>query len=79
MSLGGEQLEEPNLQSMCLFSYKIEEHLTDSTYSRLKFVFLDAVISSAKENWTHAAFLSAFKAQRFNCCVNLCCYFASPN
>jgi Transposase family tnp2 len=79
MSSGGEQLEEPDLESMHLFSYKIEEHLTDSAYSKLKFIFLGMAIPSAKENWTYAAFLLAFKAQRFDCCINSCCCFVGPN
>jgi hypothetical protein len=79
MSSGGEQLEEPDLESMRLFSYKIEEFVTDRAYSKLRFVFPGTTIPSAKENRTRAAFLSAFKAQRFDCCINSCCCFVGPN
>jgi Transposase family tnp2 len=64
---------------MRLFSYKVEEHLTDSAYSKLKFVFPGTTIPSAKENRTHAAFLSAFQVQRYDCCINSCCCFVGPN
>ncbi|KAF8054994.1 hypothetical protein FPV67DRAFT_1394393, partial [Lyophyllum atratum] len=62
------------------FSYKVQTHTTDADFAKLPFAFpshpplpkLDGIRS-------RVAFLSGFKPEIYDCCINSCCCFVGPN
>ena len=61
------------------FAFKVDTHITNAAFDKLKYVFPGAGVSSLKVTKAHAAFLTAFKPVPYHCCINSCCCFVGPH
>lgn len=61
------------------FAFKVDTHITNAAFDKLKYVFPGAGVSSLKVTKARAAFLAAFKPVPYHCCINSCCCFVRPH
>ena len=61
------------------FAFKVDTHITNAAFDKLKYVFPGAGVSSLKVMKARAAFLAAFKPVPYHCCINSCCCFVGPH
>ncbi|RDB22210.1 hypothetical protein Hypma_010657 [Hypsizygus marmoreus] len=62
------------------FAYKIQTHTTDRDFAKLPFAFpCDPPLPKLDSIRARVAFLSGFKPEVYDCCVNSCCCFVGPN
>ncbi|KAF9070518.1 hypothetical protein BDP27DRAFT_1220615, partial [Rhodocollybia butyracea] len=74
----GQSLTEEELATMHHFALKVESHMTDNTFAKLKFAFPNEDIASWKSTKAQAQNLSQFTPEAYDCCVNSCvCYVGS--
>lgn len=61
------------------FTLKVEDHLSDRTYERIRHTFPNSNIGSFKSTKSRVEFLAAFKPVPYDCCINSCCCFVGPH
>jgi hypothetical protein len=61
------------------FALKIKTHMSDETFSKLKYAFPDSNVETYKVTRSRAEFLAQLKPVNYDCCINLCCCFVGPH
>ncbi|TFK65415.1 hypothetical protein BDN72DRAFT_773359, partial [Pluteus cervinus] len=62
------------------FSFKLQTNLTDKGYAKAPLAFnSDPPLPKLPGLRTRVAFLSGFKPEQYDCCINSCCCFTGPN
>ena len=74
-----EEMTDDDMAFLRQFAFKVDTHITNATFNKLKYVFPDAGVTSLKITQAWAAFLAAFKPVAYNCCINSCCCFVGPH
>lgn len=69
---------ESEIQLLRAYSLKIEEHLTDKVFNKLRYVFPSAGLESLKVANRHIQLLSGFQPVRYDCCPNSCICYTGP-
>ncbi|KAF8344424.1 hypothetical protein F5887DRAFT_860621, partial [Amanita rubescens] len=73
------ELTDEELALLRHFALKIDTHMTDKGYGKLKYAFPESPVVSLKKAKGRVEFLSAFKPVRYDCCVSSCCCFVGPH
>ncbi|PPQ78936.1 hypothetical protein CVT24_012460 [Panaeolus cyanescens] len=71
-------LDEDDLEILRTFSLKIEDHLTERTFSRLPQAYPNGPQLSLKLTKKHARKVSGLNAIRYSCCINSCICYVGP-
>ena len=72
-------MTDDNMAFLRQFAFKVDTHITNAAFDKLKYVFPGAGVSSLKVTKACAAFLAAFKPVPYHCCINSCCCFVGPH
>ncbi|KAI0062792.1 hypothetical protein BV25DRAFT_1789773, partial [Artomyces pyxidatus] len=60
------------------YAYKLRNHITDTAYNELEFLFPSEDVLSIKAAQTRIALLAGFKPQLYDCCPNSCLAYTGP-
>jgi hypothetical protein len=71
-------LGESDLQLLCIYMLKVEDHLSERTFNQLSKVFPNHSHDTLKMTKKHVRFLSGFQPVCYSCCVNSCVCFVGP-
>ncbi|PPR00971.1 hypothetical protein CVT24_000267 [Panaeolus cyanescens] len=71
-------LDEANLAFLRPYILKVEQHLTEKTFSYLPQVFPKSAHSTLKQSKKHVGQLSRFDSVKYDCCVSSCVCFVGP-
>ena len=71
-------LGESDLDLLRTYTLKVEDHLSDRTFSRLAKVFPNASHDTLKMTKKQVQSLAGFGPVRYNCCINSCVCFVGP-
>ena len=74
-----EDLTDDDLACLRHFALKVDTHMTEKTFAKLKYAFPESHVASLKITQSRAAFLAAYKPRQYHCCVNSCCAFLGPH
>ena len=74
-----EELTEDEIAVLRHFALKIDTHMTDSAFEKLKYAFPESKVSSFKITRARAEFLAAYRPVPYDCCIKSCCCFAGPH
>ncbi|RXW14195.1 hypothetical protein EST38_g11658 [Candolleomyces aberdarensis] len=73
------ELRESNMDLLRAYNLKLEDNLTDATYAHLSRAFPKHQIASLKATRKRVEYLAQFQPQPYDCCINTCVYYTSPN
>lgn len=71
----GALIGDEDMSLLRAYSLKVDEHLTDSVFNKLRFVFPSAYLQPLKPTIRRIQFLSGFQPVRYDCCKNSCVCF----
>ena len=71
-------LGESDLGLLRIYTLKVEDHLSDRTFSRLAKVFPNASHDTLKMTKKRVRSLAGFGPVRYDCCINSCVCFVGP-
>lgn len=71
------ELSDDEVDLLRLLTLKVEDHLSDKTFDRLRFVFHREDIPMFKGRKARLRFLSAFLPVPYDCCINSCCCYTA--
>ncbi|KAI0759329.1 hypothetical protein BC629DRAFT_1269564, partial [Irpex lacteus] len=72
-------LTEEDLNYLRPFAFKVDSHIPGHAFSKLPYVFPNSSVPSWKACQQHAANLSGFDPQVYDCCINSCCCFVGAH
>jgi hypothetical protein len=75
---GGEALGEADLSLLRVYTFKVQNHLTERAFNQLPKVYPNVGHNTLKITEKNIQFLSGFKPIRYSCCVNSCVCFVGP-
>ncbi|KAJ3839875.1 hypothetical protein EV361DRAFT_780136, partial [Lentinula raphanica] len=75
----GMNLTDTELSAMRHYALKVETHMTDETFAKLRFACPNEDFHSWKETKAQARALSGFTHQIYDCCINSCVCFVGPH
>ena len=76
--LGAKSLGELDLDLLCIYTLKVEDHLSEHTFNRLSKVFPNNNHNTLKMMKKCIQFLSGFQPVQYSCCINSCVCFVGP-
>src|ERR1700733_4279443 len=76
--IDGNILDESDLTLLHAYALKLEEHLTDNVFNKLRFAFPQSPIDSLKNTEKHVQFLSGFQPVCYHCCLSSCICYTGP-
>ena len=76
--LGAKSLGESDLDLLCIYTLKVEDHLSEHTFNRLSKVFPNNNHNTLKMMKKCIQFLSGFQPVQYSCCINSCVCFVGP-
>lgn len=74
-----EKLSDRDEDILRAFSLFVDDHLTTRTFANLSSTFPKHEVPTLDETRARVAFLSGFKPEFYDCCVNSCCCFVGPH
>jgi Transposase family tnp2 len=74
----GNILDESDPTLLHAYALKLEEHLTDKAFNKLRFIFPQSPIDSLKNTEKCVQFLSSFQPVRYHCCPSSCICYTGP-
>ena len=77
-TLDGKSLGKSDLSLLRSYTLKVEDHLSDRTFSRLAKVFPDSSQDTLKMTKQRVRSLAGFQPVCYSCCINSCVCFVGP-
>ena len=77
-SLDGKSLRESDLNLLCAYTLKVEDHLSDGTFSWLAKGYLNSSHDILKMTKKRVQSLAGFRPIQYSCCINSCVCFIGP-
>ena len=74
----GKLLDKSDLSLVCAYTLKVEDALTDKTFSKLCFVFPQALIDTSNNTEKCIQSLSGFQPVHYDCCPSSCICYTGP-
>ncbi len=74
-----EELSNQDKDILRAFSLFVNEHMTSRTFAKLPGAFPKHEVPTLDQARARVAFLSGFKPEFYDCCVNSCCCFVGPH
>ncbi|KAI0087702.1 hypothetical protein BDY19DRAFT_892183, partial [Irpex rosettiformis] len=71
----GPSLTDEDLRYLRPFALKVDSHMPGNTFAKLPYAFPASSVPTWKACQQHAANLSGFNPQVYDCCINSCCCF----
>jgi len=76
--IDGKLLDKSDLSLLHAYTLKVEDGLTDKTFSKLHFVFPQASIDTLKNTEKRIQSLSGFQPVHYDCCPSSCICYTGP-
>ncbi|KAJ2924111.1 hypothetical protein H1R20_g12985, partial [Candolleomyces eurysporus] len=74
-----QEITEEELEVLRMIELKLEDNLTDRSFDKLAWVFQQKGLPSFKVARKRVEFLAKVKAQRYDCCINVCICYTGPH
>jgi hypothetical protein len=68
-----------DMSTLRAYAFKINAHLTDTSFAQLPFTFPNDVVPTVNISRSRIQFLSGVTPVHYHCCINSCCCFVGPH
>ncbi|RDB24679.1 hypothetical protein Hypma_008169 [Hypsizygus marmoreus] len=74
-----DEMTEEEFSLLRAFALKVDDHLTNKTFEKLRYAFLNANIDTWTNTKARVEFLSALHPVPYDCYINSCCCYVGPH